>query len=70
MACFILLTGLDTLQGIPIDIHSFGSYHNLAPSRQFKSITCFSQESLLTPHEPARDQSYLLSFVNAIFSAL
>lgn len=67
LACFIPFIGLDILQGVPNNSHSFDFHHNLVTSQQFKSITC--SRVVLTPHQPAYDQSYFPSFVHALFSA-
>lgn len=40
LACFIPFIGLDVLQGVPNNSHSFDFHHNLVTSQQFKSITC------------------------------
>lgn len=40
LACFIPFIGLDILQGVPNNSHSFDFHHNLVTSQQFKSITC------------------------------
>lgn len=63
LACFIPFIGLDILQGVPNNTHSFDFHHSLVTSQQFKSITCSRVVLSLPINLPMISLTFQVSFM-------